>query len=89
MFLGLVILEAIMSFILPMAGPNVSAAITDVTEPEARSSIDALLRIFESGSSSIAGYLADIYGLGLGILYISFTTWIICGILLQCLYSLF
>ena len=55
-----------------MAGPNVSAAVTDVVEPEVRSSGDALLRIFEYGGSSaaplISGYLADKFGLGMGIL---------------------
>ncbi|MDH5390477.1 MAG: MFS transporter [Candidatus Bathyarchaeota archaeon] len=82
---GFTIIGTIASFILPMAGPNVSAAVTDIAEPEVRSSGDALLRIFEYGGSSaaplISGYLADMYGLGLGILYISVTTWIICGIL--------
>jgi len=82
---GFTITGTIASFILPMAGPNVSAAVTDIAEPEVRSSADALLRIFEYGGSSaapvISGYLADMYGLGLGILYISVTTWIVCGIL--------
>ncbi len=82
---GFAIMGTIGAFILPMAGPNVSATVTDTAEPEVKSSADALLRIFESGGSSvaplIAGYFADIYGLGLGILYISVTTWIICGIL--------
>lgn len=68
-----------------MAGPNVSAAVTDVVEPEVRSSGDALLRIFEYGGSSaaplISGYLADTFGLGMGILYVSVTTWIVCGVL--------
>jgi predicted MFS family arabinose efflux permease len=83
--IGFTILGAIASFILPMAGPNVSAAVTDVTEPEVRSSADSLLRIFEFAGSSasplIAGYLADLYGLGLGILYVSVSTWVVCGIL--------
>lgn len=83
--IGFTIAGTIASFILPMAGPNVSAAIMDIAEPEIRSSADALLRIFEYGGSStaplISGYLADMYGLGLGILYISFTTWMICGVL--------
>ena len=83
--LGFIIVGAIASFILPMAGPNVNAAIMDIAEPENRSSADALLRIFENGGSSaaplISGFLADMYGLGLGILYISVTTWIICGVL--------
>jgi len=82
---GFTIIGTIASFILPMAGPNVSAAVTDIAEPEVRSSADSLLRVFEYGGSSaaplISGYLADMYGLGLGILYISVTTWIICGFL--------
>jgi len=83
--IGFIIIGTIASFILPMAGPNVSAAVTDIAEPEVRSSADALLRIFEYGGSSaaplISGYLADIYGLGLSILYVSFTTWMICSVL--------
>lgn len=82
---GFTVAGTLASFILPMAGPNVSAAVMDIAEPEVRSSADALLRIFEYGGSSaaplISGYLADMYGLGLGILYISVTTWIMCGIL--------
>lgn len=83
--IGFIIAGTVASFILPMAGPNVSAAVTDISEPEVRSSADALLRIFEYGGSSaaplISGVLADIYGLGLGILYISVSTWMICGVL--------
>jgi predicted MFS family arabinose efflux permease len=83
--IGFAAIGAITAFILPMAGPNVSAAVTDVVEPEARSSGDALLRLFEYGGSStaplISGYFADTLGLGMSILYVSFTTWIFCGIL--------
>jgi ACS family hexuronate transporter-like MFS transporter len=83
--MGFTVVGAVTAFILPMAGPNVSAAVTDVVEPEVRSSGDALLRIFEYGGSSaaplISGYLADTFGLGLGILYVSVITWILCGIL--------
>jgi len=59
--------------------------VMDIAEPEVRSSADALLRILEYGGSSaaplISGDLADTYGLGLGILYISVTTWMVCGVL--------
>jgi len=83
--IGFTVVGAITAFILPVAGPNVSAAVTDVVEPEVRSSGDALLRIFEYGGSSaaplISGYLADKFGLGMGILYVSVTTWIVCGVL--------
>jgi MFS family permease len=82
---GFTVVGTIASFILPMASPNVSAAVTDIAEPEVRSSADALLRIFEYGGSSAAplmsGYLADAYGLGLGILYVSFAAWVTCGII--------
>ena len=82
---GFIIAGSIACLIFPMAGPNVSASITDIMEPEARSSADSLLRIFETAGSSTAplmvGYLADLYGLGLGILYVSTSTWIVCGLL--------
>ncbi|MCX8193639.1 MAG: MFS transporter [Nitrososphaeria archaeon] len=83
--LGFIVLGIIACLIFPMAGPNVSASITDFMEPEARGSADSLLRIFETAGSStaplIVGYLADLYGLGLSILYISASTWILCGVL--------
>ncbi len=82
---GFIIVGTVACLIFPMAGPNVSASITDIMEPEARSWADSLLRIFETAGSStaplIVGYLADLYGLGYGILYVSTSTWIICGIL--------
>jgi len=82
---GFTVVGAITALILPMAGPNVSAAVTDVVEPEVRSSGDALLRVFEYGGSSaaplISGYLADTFGLGMSILYVSVATWIVCGVL--------
>ena len=82
---GFTVIGTIASFILPMAGPNVSAAVTDIAEPEMRSSADASLRIFEYGGSSaaplISGYLADVHGLGFSIFYVSFAAWATCGIL--------
>ncbi|MCX8200627.1 MAG: MFS transporter [Candidatus Caldarchaeum sp.] len=87
--LGFIVLGSLTCFVMPMAGPNVSASITDFVEPEARSSADSLLRVFETAGSStaplIAGFLADAYGLGLGILYVSASTWIVCGVLFTAL----
>ncbi len=82
---GFTVLGTVTSFILPMAGPNVVASIMDTVQPEVRSSAASLLSIFESAGSStaplIAGYLADLYGLGFGMMYISTSTWIVCGVL--------
>ncbi|MCS7145737.1 MAG: MFS transporter [Nitrososphaerota archaeon] len=86
---GFIILGTLTCFVMPMAGPNVSASITDFVEPEARSSADSLLRVFETAGSStaplIVGFLADIYGLGMGILMISASTWVVCGALFSIL----
>ncbi|MEN3048452.1 MAG: MFS transporter [Candidatus Caldarchaeales archaeon] len=82
---GFIAVGCLTCFVIPMAGPNVSASITDFVEPEARSSADSLLRVFETAGSStaplIAGLLADMYGLGPGILYVSASTWVVCGVL--------
>ncbi len=81
---GFIIAGSIACLIFPMAGPNVSASITDVTEPEMRSSAGSLAGIFEAAASStaplIVGFLANLYGIGLGILYVSVSTWLACGI---------
>ncbi|MEM4191188.1 MAG: MFS transporter [Nitrososphaerota archaeon] len=86
---GFIVLGTITSFVLPMAGPNVVASVMDTVKPEARSSAASLVSLFESAGSStaplIAGYLADLYGLGFGMIYISTSTWIVCGILFTAL----
>jgi MFS family permease len=73
------------AFEIPMAGPSVSAAITDVTEPELRGSATAYLRFFENIGSSISPALVGIISMGstlqFSITLISSLTWIICGIL--------
>lgn len=72
------------AFEIPMAGPNVSAAITDVTEPELRSSASALQRFFENVGSAVSpaivGVMAEKAALGEAITLISVSTWILCGI---------
>lgn len=71
------------AFEIPMAGPAVSAAIADVTEPELRSSANAALRLFENSGSALSplavGLLAESIGLGYAITVISVSTWITCG----------
>jgi len=71
------------AFEIPMAGPNVSAMIADVTEPELRSSAAALLRFFENLGSAVApavvGYMAEAHGLGYSIMVVSALTWLLCG----------
>ncbi|MCI4409697.1 MAG: MFS transporter [Thermofilum sp.] len=70
------------AFEIPMAGPNVVAAITDITEPELRSSATGYLRFFENlGSAAspfLSGLLAESIGLGEAILWISVSTWLLC-----------
>ncbi|MEM2928090.1 MAG: MFS transporter [Nitrososphaerota archaeon] len=73
------------AFEIPMAGPSVSAAITDVIEPELRGSATAYLRFFENIGSSISPALVGIISMGttlqFSITLISSLTWIVCGIL--------
>ncbi len=80
------------AFEIPMAGPNVSAAITDVTEPELRSSATAFLRFFENIGSAISpavvGVLAEELSLRWSILAISVSTWILCGVFFTILASI-
>jgi MFS family permease len=75
-------LSVLTAFEIPMAGPNVSAAITDVTEPELRSSATGYLRFFENIGSAIApfltGLLAEEIGLGEAIVWVSVATWMLC-----------
>lgn len=77
-----VLLTALTAFEIPMAGPNVVAAITDVTEPELRASATSYLRFFENVGSAaapfITGVLADWMGLGEAILWVSVLTWLLC-----------
>jgi len=71
------------AFEIPMAGPNVSAMIADVTEPELRSSATGFLRFFENLGSAVApavvGYMAEAHGLGISIMAVSISTWLLCG----------
>ncbi|MGC9107041.1 MAG: spinster family MFS transporter [Infirmifilum sp.] len=70
------------AFVIPMAGPNVVAAVTDVTEPELRSSATAYLRFFENIGSAVSpaltGILAEGLSLGKSITLVSVSTWLLC-----------
>lgn len=77
-----ILFTVLTAFEIPMAGPNVVAAITDVTEPELRSSATGYLRFFENlGSATspfLTGVLAESMGLGEAILLVSVSTWLLC-----------
>ncbi|MEZ0346207.1 MAG: MFS transporter [Infirmifilum sp.] len=72
------------AFEIPMAGPNVSAAITDVTEPELRASATGYLRFFENIGSAVSpaltGFIAEGLSLGKAIMLVSVSTWLLCFI---------
>jgi len=80
----LMIFGALTAFEIPMAGPNVSAAITDIIEPELRGSATSNLRLFENIGSALSplvvGMMAEEHNLGYAITTISVSTWILCGI---------
>jgi len=80
------ILGALTGFFIPMAGPNVSASVQDISLPEVRSTALSALVFFENvGSASspfLTGYLADIVGLEASMLIIVTVTWALCSLLL-------
>jgi len=70
------------AFEIPMAGPNVVAMITDVTEPELRASATGYLRFFENIGSAVSpaltGFMAEGLSLGAAITIVSASTWLMC-----------
>ncbi|UNQ73227.1 MFS transporter [Infirmifilum sp. NZ] len=70
------------AFEIPMAGPNVVAMITDVTEPELRASATGYLRFFENIGSAVSpaltGFMAEGLSLGAAITIVSASTWLLC-----------
>ncbi len=76
------VLGTLTAFEIPMAGPNVSAAITDVTEPELRASATGYLRFFENIGSAVSpaltGFMAESLSLGAAITLIGVSTWLLC-----------
>ncbi len=76
------VLGTLTAFEIPMAGPNVSAAITDVTEPELRASATGYLRFFENIGSAVSpaltGFMAESLSLGTAITLIGVSTWLLC-----------
>lgn len=70
------------AFVIPQAGPQVSAMWGDIVEPELRSSAASFQAFFENIGSSFApaivGWLAANWSLGEAILWISVSTWLLC-----------
>ncbi len=83
LFLLMLCLNAIF---IPFAGPNVSASVHDIVLPEVRSTALALLNFIESIGSAlaplIAGILAVQSSLGVAMLLICVSTWLICTVIL-------
>lgn len=79
LFLGLT------GVMMSMAAPNVVAIIHDVTEPEVRSTAQAVQYFAENIGSAIAPWLAGLiavqYSLHTAILVLCVSTWILCGLL--------
>ena len=78
-------LAGLTAFVIPMAGPNVSASIQDISLPEVRSTALSLGVFFENlGSASaplLTGCLADAWGLEQAIVAIVTVTWALCALL--------
>jgi len=82
--LGFTLMSSITAIVIPMAAANVGALVFDITEPEVRSTARSILRVLENSGSAlaplVAGILADMYSLHFAILWISVSTWLLCGI---------
>ncbi len=69
-----------------MASPNVMATLHDITYPEARSTAQAVRKLFEDGGSAaapwVAGMIAMRWSLHVAILATCVVTWLVCGALL-------
>ncbi len=80
LFLGLLALTALF---IPFAAPNVISTVYDVTLPEVRSTAMSVQNFIESIgaalSPAIAGFIADRYSLHDAILWICFSTWVLCA----------
>jgi len=70
---------------MSMAAPNVIATVHDVTEPEVRSTAQALLAFAENFGSAIAPWLAGVIAvrqsLHVAIIAICLITWLACAAL--------
>jgi MFS family permease len=74
------------AFFMPFAGPNITSTMYDVTEPEVRSSADAINSLIgAAGAASaplIAGAVADALSVGTAITLLCSIAWLMCVIFL-------
>lgn len=79
------VLGALTAFVIPMAGPSVSASAMDITLPELRGSATAYLNFFNSFGGAfgpgIVGALATATSLQFAITVVGAATWVLCGII--------
>ena len=70
---------------MTIAAPNVVATVHDITPPEARSTAQAIQRLFEDGGSAAAPFLAGVIAmrssLHVAIVLICTSTWLVCAAL--------
>lgn len=81
------LLLALTGLFTPFAAPNITATIQDITEPELRSTAQALKSFIEQGGAAaaplIAGLIAMHSSLTKAILYTCIGTWLLCAALLS------
>jgi predicted MFS family arabinose efflux permease len=74
------------AFFMPFAGPNITSTMYDVTEPEVRSTADAINSLIGAvGAASaplIAGAVADALSVGTAIMLLCSVAWFMCVIFL-------
>jgi predicted MFS family arabinose efflux permease len=79
-----IVLLGLTGITMSMAAPNVVATVHDITEPEVRSTAQAVLAFAENFGSAIAPWLAGViavhYSLHVAILIICTITWIACAV---------
>ena len=89
--LGFGILLALMALFIPIASPNVTSTVNDITLPEIRSTAIAIQYFIESSGAALSplmtGLLADTLRRsgntsprGTSILLICISTWVLCGL---------
>ncbi|MFZ5917930.1 MAG: MFS transporter [Chloroflexota bacterium] len=80
-----IVLLGLTGITMSMAAPNVIATVHDTTEPEVRSTAQALLSFAENFGSALAPWLAGViavrHSLHAAILVICLSTWLACAIL--------
>ena len=76
------VLLCLTAFFMPFAGPNITSTMYDVTEPEVRSSADAINSLIGcAGAASaplVAGAVADASSVGSAILILCCSAWVLC-----------